>query len=269
MPLNFRITGKCHGLQVAAWLRLMCCCCLLVLGGCSQQLYEDLSEQEANDVTATLRLEDIDATKISLKDKRWGVNVPPKDFAQAVRILRERNMPALGFEGLGQMFKKDSLLITPTEERARLMHAFSEELTMTLRQMDGVIDARVHVVIPPRDLLPEESKPSSAAVLIKARIGADFSDQISGIKQLVVNSVEGVSSETVTVLVMPASPPIPPKEPSMSGTLRTAAMGVLVMGLLALVVWAVMRSGFVARWKQQMRQKPTATTATLAGEARD
>jgi type III secretion protein J len=240
---------------------------LLAMAGCSQQLYEDLSEQEANDVTATLRMEDIDATKFSMKDKRWGVSVPPGDFAQSVRILRERNMPMLGFEGLGKMFKKDSLLITPTEERARLMHALSEELTMTFRQMDGVLDARVHVVIPPRDLLPDAVKPSSAAVLIKTRPGVDMSEQLSSIKQMVVNSVEGVSPETVTVLAMPASLPAAPKEHGVAATIRTASIVIFALGVLAVLVWAAIRSRFGGDIKGKIGAYSLKSAKADAGEA--
>jgi type III secretion protein J len=201
----------------------------LFLQGCSQQLYEDLSEAEANEVTATLRLEGINASKISLKDKKWGVEVPSAAFARAVMILKDRNLPVFGYEGLGKMFRKDSLLVTPVEERARLMHALSEELTLTLRRVDGVLDARVHVVIPAKDVLSKEHKPASASVLIKTRPGVDLSGQVENIRSLVINSVEGVTAETVSIMAVVApSVSVEPPRPS-GGSASYAAIVMLVL----------------------------------------
>ena len=229
---------------------------VVVLSGCSQQLYEDLTEQEANEMTAVLRLEDIDAGKVSLKDKKWGVTVPPGDFAQAVMILRDRNMPTFGYEGLGKMFRKVSLMVTPTEERARMMHALSEELRLTLRQIEGVLDVRVHVVIPPRDVLSESQKPSAASVLLKVRPGIDMSGQINEIRQLVANSVEGIAPASVSVLAVPSSNPLRQSAPALgSSGLRVASLAFAGVGLILLVIWFGGKLGLWAALQRRLRAR--------------
>jgi type III secretion protein J len=235
--------------------------CLLLLAlsavllGCSQTLYEDLSESEANDVTATLRMEDIDASKISMKDKKWGVSVPPGDFARAVVILRDRNLPVFGYEGLGKTFRKDSLLVTPTEERARLMHALSEELTLTLRQIEGVLDARVHVVIPPRDVLSDSNKASSASIFLKTRPGVDLTSQMGSIKALVVNSVEGVTVDSVSVMAVASAGGAPTEVKTPTSLMRTVSIGLLVLAALIAVVWLLFMSKPSASLRENIKQR--------------
>jgi type III secretion protein J len=248
---QFKIT--CYWLLLAVFLSF--------LQGCSQQLYEDLSEAGANDVTATLRMEDIDASKVSLKDKKWGVTVPSADFARAVVILRDRNMPVFGYEGLGKMFKKDSLLVTPTEERARLMHALSEELTLTLRQIEGVLDVRVHVVIPPRDVLSDKPKASSASILIKTRPGVDLNSQMGSIKNLVVNGIEGVTLESVSVMAVASAGGSYTQAKTPAPLMRMLSTAALVCTVFFLSVWLLFKARFTLSLRSALRKRWMKITA--------
>jgi type III secretion protein J len=153
-------------------LRLLACGCI-ALSGCSQQLFGALDESHANQVVGALRSEGIAAEKSRAGDDLWKVSVADDEFARAVQVLKRRNLPPQRFEGLGQVFKKESLVSTPTEERARLIHAMSQELERSLMEMDGVLVARVHPVIPPYDPLNPKKQPTSASVLVKYRPGTD------------------------------------------------------------------------------------------------
>jgi len=87
---------------------------LALLSACSQQLYGALDEGAANEVVGALRAEGVRASKERGKDAQWRVDVPGDDFARAVQILKRRNLPSREFEGLGRVFRKESLVSTPT-----------------------------------------------------------------------------------------------------------------------------------------------------------
>lgn len=179
----------------------------ILLTGCSKQLLGALDEGAANQVVSALRLEGIDADKASAGEKLWRVTVADDQFAQAVQVLQRRNLPPPQFEGLGQVFKKESLVSTPTEERARLIHAMSQELERSLMEMDGVLVARVHPVILPHDPLNPKRANATASVLIKHRAGVDMGERESMVRALVAAGVEGLSYDDVRVLMVSADSP--------------------------------------------------------------
>lgn len=180
---------------------------VLVVSGCGYDtLYSDLREQQANEMLALLLSHDVSARK-SRADKAWQLEIDDTDLPAAMAILKSRGYPRGEFESLGQVFKKEGFVSSPLEERARLLYGLSQELSQTLAQIDGVVVARVHLAIPERHALSDKRSPSSASIFIKHREDAEIAMQISAIKALVVNSVEGLPYENVTVSLFTAVPP--------------------------------------------------------------
>jgi len=62
----------------------------------------------------------------------------------------------------------------------------------------------VHLVVPERNPLADKPQPAAASVFIKHRPDRDLSGQVAQIKALVVNSVEGLAYDNVTVALFPA-----------------------------------------------------------------
>jgi type III secretion protein J len=219
----------------------------VLLAGCSQQLYGSLTERNANEIVATLRRVGLSADKKAGADGIWSVQVPADQFADAMRVLNAHRLPPADVDGLGKVFRKDSLVSTPTEERARLMYALSQEITHTLLAIDGVVAARVHPVLPPSDPLNPRPRSASAAVFIKHRAGADLASLESSVRRLVANSIEGVSLDTVSLTLVEAE--LPPAaaqpDPQLSRAIPTAFWAVL--GLLLGILLAAY---FVLSWKR-------------------
>jgi type III secretion protein J len=197
---------------------------VLVLSGCAKiSLYSQLSEQQANEIVALLLGAQIDADKEQADDKSWIVNVSKSNLPRAVDLLRGYGYPHEQYQSFGEVFKKDSFVSSPLEERARFLYALSQELSRTVSQIDGVIIARVHVAVPERDPLSDQARPSSASVFIKHRPDAQMQNHVAAIKALVVNSIEGLPYDNVTVTLFAADPwPFAAEK----GT-RTATMGLV------------------------------------------
>jgi type III secretion protein J len=219
----------------------------LLLSACSQQLYGALDENSANLVVAALRSEGIAAEKVIASEGMWKVTVPDDEFARSTQVLKRRNLPPQQFEGLGRVFKKESLVSTPTEERARLIYAMSQELEHSLTTLDGVLNARVHPVIPPHDPLNPKKVPSSASVLIKYRPGAEIASRESMIRALVAAGIEGLAYDDVRVLMVEAEKqPAIVEKPTIS-----RAVPPVFWGILGLLLGVLLVTYFVLNWRDK------------------
>jgi len=211
-----------------------------LLAGCKKELYGNLTEASVNEMTLALLERGVPADKSTADGgKTYSLQVDDNDMVRAMEVLRDRGLPHEKFDDLGTLFKKDGLVSTPIEERVRFIYGLSQELPDTLSQIDGVMTARVQIVIPSNDPLAETVKPSSASVFIKYRAGLQLDALVPQIKNLVVHSVEGLSYDQVSVTgVITDHTDIeapPPLRASIWPSVLTAVLAVCLAGALAFV----------------------------------
>ncbi|MGY3450529.1 type III secretion system inner membrane ring lipoprotein SctJ [Bradyrhizobium sp. USDA 4353] len=178
---------------------------MLLLCGCKVDLYSKLQEREANLIVATLLRNGLPADRVEMKDGTSTVRVEETSFASAVTLLNAAGLPHAKFQTMAEIFPSESLVASPTEERARFIFALSQELSRTVSEIDGVISARVHVVLPKSEPLRPDQTPSSASVFIKHDRRMQAAALLPQIKTLVANSVEGLAYDKVSVVFVPAS----------------------------------------------------------------
>ncbi|WBU57180.1 type III secretion system inner membrane ring lipoprotein SctJ [Paracoccus sediminicola] len=183
---------------------LIAFCAMLALAGCKAELYTGLTEREANEMVAALMGAGIPASKTGGAEG-VAVSVDEARFPEAMALLDKRGLPARQYESMGEVFEKEGLVSSPTEERARLIYALSEELSRTVAEIDGVLSARIHVVLPESDMLGRDVKPSSASVFVRYAADTNVQDYASQIKLLVANSIEGLLYDNITVVMVPAA----------------------------------------------------------------
>jgi type III secretion protein J len=182
------------------WRILTVAVMMLAVSACSEQaLYSGLSEQEANEMVAELTIAGLSASKQNVKGDQFSVITSPDEFAAAVNLLKNLGLPKQNYDTLGEVFAKEGFVSSPLEERARLNHALSQEIASTLSSIDGVILARVHLAVPAKNDLNDTVAPASASVFVKHRAGVDLSGSVSQIKALVVNGIENLPYDNVTV----------------------------------------------------------------------
>jgi type III secretion protein J len=227
------------------------CALALLLGACSkQELYSQLSERQANEMVAVLRSAGIDAEK-QVREGQFSVATASGDFAQAVRTLSAQGYPRESYDSMGKIFKREGFVSSPLEERARLQHAMSQEISNTLANIDGVVFARVHLTLPEKNPLADKPAPASASVFIKHRPEKNLSGQITQIKAIVVNSIEGLAYDNVTVALFPAEsfPAEPVKAPTAVPQAMSAGGTPLMAGTLAGAV--ALGGGGLLLWRRR------------------
>ena len=226
---------------------------LALLAGCNEQeLYSKQSERSANEMVASLRLAGIAAEK-KANEGSFSVLTSRKEYPGAVQHLQSQGLPREQFDTIGKVFKRDGWVSSPLEERARLQHALSQEIANTIGNIDGVVTARVHLVVPERNPLSDKPRPSAASVLIKHRPEKDLTALTSQIKALVVNSIEGLPYDNVTVALIPAdSRPIEPPKPLIKTSAREAAFDLPLTSGAAVGMLAIGSGGFL--WLRRRRE---------------
>lgn len=215
-------------LQLLALLPL-----LLLLVGCKADLYTKVQEREANEMLAVLLKNGVDALRVAAKDGTITIQVEQTQIASAIDLLNGEGLPRHAFKSLGEVFSAAGLIASPIEERARYVYALSEELSRTISDIDGVLSARVHVVLPKNDLLRRDTTPSSASVFIRHDSRANLSILLPQIKMLVANSIEGLSYDKVAVVFVSVERPALEPRPAAAAGLAQAS-GVISTPLVAL-----------------------------------
>ncbi|NSX56764.1 type III secretion system inner membrane ring lipoprotein SctJ [Parasulfitobacter algicola] len=242
-------------------LRNFLCSAALItcLAGCQTDLYTDLSEQEANEIISTLYRHQINAKRVATKTGSITVQVDNSHFADAVEVLRANGLPRADYATLGEIFKGEGFIVSPTEERARFVFAMTEELSRTISDIDGVISARTHVVLPTSDRFSRDQKASSASVFIRHDQDIDLQPLVPQIKMLIANSIEGLKYDKVSIVMVPVDtaekfPVTPVQPPAMSvpKAILVGALMALFIPAMGLIGWFGIRTrrsshGFVIK----------------------
>ena len=188
-----------------AWKLVGLCLVVITLGGCKAAIYTKMSESDANDTLYTLLRGGVDAEKRVDPEGGFSVWAEKDELSRALGLLKANAQPEQKHPTLGELFGRNQLISTPVEERIRFVYGTEQALAQTLSKIDGVLIARVHIVLPVNDPLATETKPSSASVFIKHRAGKDMAPSVPAIKELVVRGIEGLSLDRVAVTLFAAT----------------------------------------------------------------
>lgn len=178
-----------------------------LVASCSSRtvLFSGLEQHEGNEIYSALVKAGIPAEKT--QEKTGVVIAVPRNLSSdALKILEARGLPHDKRTSIGEVFKKEGMISSPLEEKARYLHALSQELEKTLLNIDGVLSARVHIVLPERVNPGEPVAPSSAAVFVKYENGTSFPAYVGRVRELVFKSIPSISGDPHTSITVAAVP---------------------------------------------------------------
>ncbi len=159
-------------------------------------LYSELSDRDSAAI-----VKDLEAQAIPYQIRHDGSQIMvPKDKLLRLRMkLAEKGVPAGGNVGWEIFDKTDSLGTTSYVQNINHLRALEGELSRTIRSIDRIQAARVHLVIPERQVFQREKKEPSASIALKLR-GQIDQPQIRAIQHLVAAAVEGLKPSRVSIV---------------------------------------------------------------------
>jgi flagellar M-ring protein FliF len=159
-------------------------------------LFTDLSIEDSSSI-----IKDLERQGIAYEIRNEGsVILVPKDKVTRLRMkLAEGGLPKGGGVGYEIFDKSDALGTTSFVQNINHLRALEGELARTIRGIDRIQAARVHLVLPERPLFSRETPEPSASIVVRVR-GSLEAQQIRAIRHLVASSVNGLKPQRVSIV---------------------------------------------------------------------
>ena len=159
-------------------------------------LFTDLSTEDSSGIIKELERQ---AIPFELRNE-GAVIMVPKDKVTRLRMkLAEGGMPKGGGVGYEIFDKSDALGTTSFVQNINHLRALEGELARTIRAIDRIQAARVHLVLPERPLFSRETPEPSASIVVRVR-GALEPQQIRAIRHVVASAVNGLKPQRVSIV---------------------------------------------------------------------
>lgn len=159
-------------------------------------LFTDLSPQDAAAVVKELESQNV---PYELKGDGAGIMVPKDDVAKLRMRLAEQRLPAGGSVGWEIFDKGDGFSATSFVQNVNHLRALEGEIARSIKALDRVVSARVHLVVPERPLFTRDAPQPSASIVIRAR-GDLGQGEVRAIRHLVASAVQGLKPEKVSLV---------------------------------------------------------------------
>ena len=160
-------------------------------------LYANMEFEEVAEVSNRLRIMEVPHR---LTSDATAILVPADQYMDLRIQMAGEGFPKSGRIGY-EIFDEAQLAMTDFLQSVNYLRALQAELEETLVRIDGVRDARVHLVIPEPSLFTEEQNPVTASVQLTLESNVKLKrDRIDAISYLIGASVEGLDIENVVIL---------------------------------------------------------------------
>lgn len=159
-------------------------------------LFTDLTLNDSAEI-----VDELENRNIPFELSRNGsvVLVPREQVLRLRMSFAEAGMPAGGTVGYEIFDNQDTLGTTSFVQGINHLRALEGELARTIRAINRVELARVHLVLPERQLFTRDQEEPSASIVLRVR-GMLEAGQINAIQHLVASAVEGLSPQRVSIV---------------------------------------------------------------------
>ena len=165
-----------------------------------EMLYGGLDLQDANVIVNKLQTD-----KVPYELRRDGTEVwVPRDHKLDLRVkMAEQNLPSGGSVSSGyELFDKGDMLgSTSFIQNVNMVRAMEGELARTIRAIERVKSARVHLVLPRREVFSRDVQEASASIVLKMDGNNRLSkSQVNAIQHLVAAAVPKLKPSRISIV---------------------------------------------------------------------
>src|SRR5215475_7539568 len=159
-------------------------------------LFTDLSMEDSSGI-----IKDLERQAIPYELRNDGSTIlVPKDKVTRLRMkLAEGGLPKGGGVGYEIFDKSDALGATTFVQNINHLRALEGELARTIKSIERVQAARVHLVLPERTLFARDQAEPSASIVLRVR-GQLEAQQVRAIRHLVASAVNGLKPGRVSIV---------------------------------------------------------------------
>jgi len=151
-------------------------------------------------------------------DNGTSVLVPEAKINEVRLEMAGEGLPKTGRIGF-ELFDKTNLGITDFTEHVNYRRALEGELERSIKALNEVETARVHVTFPKDSVFLDSREPAKASILLSLKPGVHLTPQnVQAVTNLVASAVEGLTPESVSVLDMQGNLLNRPRKNSLDGS---------------------------------------------------
>ena len=161
-------------------------------------LYGDLDPQDSGQIIQTLQSKNI---PYDIKAGGKQIFVPGDQVLQLRVSLAESGLPGGGSVGYEIFDNNQGIGTTNFVQNINLVRALEGELARTIGAMRNVRGARVHLVMPRRELFSREKQEASASVVLQVQGSSRLNnEQVQAIQHLIAAAVPSMDPQKISVL---------------------------------------------------------------------
>lgn len=160
-------------------------------------LFANVEMREAADITSRLDQAEI---PYELRGDGSSIFVARSRVLEARMMLSAEGLPSRGSVGYEIFDQPEALGQTQFQQNINRLRALEGELARTIGSLDGVASARVHLVLPERQMFNRETEQPSASIVLQLRRDALQPGQVRAIRNLVASATPGLTANRVTIL---------------------------------------------------------------------
>jgi flagellar M-ring protein FliF len=161
-------------------------------------LYADLDQREAGQIAEAL-----DRAHIAHEEPGAGdrILVPGDQVARARMLLAKDGLPSGGSIGYELFDRGDAMTSSDFQQEINETRALEGELARSIRMLNGVRGARVHLVLPRHTPFAREPQPAQASVMLTMAGAARLDAQgVQAVLNLVAAAVPGLKPQGIAVI---------------------------------------------------------------------
>lgn len=162
-----------------------------------QLLYGDLSQTDSREIVRELELSGIN---FGLDDNGATILVPADDVTRVRLQMAELALPTGGSVGYELFDNMDALGATNFMQNINLVRALEGELSRTIRSIEGVQSARVHLVMPQREMFTRETQEPTSSVYVKMKSGRLAQNQVSAVQHIIAAAVPKLKPSNISII---------------------------------------------------------------------